>query len=116
MTEQWLGQSEDMLKRVEKLASEKDKDRLEIINSMIFALNVTNNSINGWRSWIQNLGFMSRFKEDELKEIEDGLLKLTRAFIEYDIEITKKHQDKLPRRRLSLSKRKKQRDSRGMYV
>jgi len=63
---------------------------------MIFALDALNNSLNGWRSWIQNLGFMSRFSETELKDIEDGLLKFSKAFVEYDVKITRKHQGKIP--------------------
>jgi hypothetical protein len=53
-------------------------------------------SLHGWRGWIQNLNFMSYFSEDDLKHMEEGILRLTHAFVEYDIEITTKHQEKIP--------------------
>jgi hypothetical protein len=116
MAEQWVSGSQDILKGIDSLASKKDKDRLELINSIMIALNITNNSIRGWSSWIQNLDFMSRFNKEELKEIEEGLLKLTRAFIEYDIEQTNKYRDKIPRAEFTTSKRKRQRGPRGIYT
>ena len=116
MAERWINQSEQVLKTLEKLASKEDRDRLEIINTMILAINATDSSLHGWRSWISNLGFMSRFTTAELTEIEAALLKLTRAYVEYAIEVTKKHQDKIPKIRYTASKKEKARDSRGIYV
>jgi hypothetical protein len=80
------------------------------------ALNITNNSIRGWSSWIQNLDFMTRFNKEELEEIAEGLLTLTRAFIEYDVEKTKKYQHKIPRTEDTTSQRQKQSDPRGLYT
>lgn len=53
-------------------------------------------SLHRWRGWVQNLNFMSRFSNEDLEHIETGILRLAHAFVEYDIEITTKHQEKIP--------------------
>jgi len=50
LTERWIGQSENLLKTIEKLSTKKERDRLEIISSMILALNALDRSVHGWRS------------------------------------------------------------------
>ena len=97
LTERWIGQSENLLKTIEKLSTKKERDRLEIISSMILALNALDRSVHGWRSWIGSLRLMSRFTEDELREIEESLVKIVRDFVEYDVAVTQKHKDKIPR-------------------
>jgi hypothetical protein len=39
---------------------------------------------------------MSKFSEDELREMRDGLVKKAQEFIEYDTQVTEKHKDKIP--------------------
>ena len=99
-----------------KFLTKKDRDRLEIVNSIIFALNALNRSIHGWESWVQSLHFMSKFTEEELGEIEKSLMKLVYTFIEYDIEVTKKYMDKIPNIIISQKRRKKRDESERMYV
>lgn len=96
MAERWTDQSRELLKALGELASKKG-DRFELVNSVIFALNAIDRSIHGWRSWIQNLLLMSKFSEDELREMKEGLIKEARGFIEYDVEVSLKHRDKMPR-------------------
>ena len=51
-------------------------------------------SPHGWRHWIQNLGFMAEFSADELRLMEEGLTKVGHAFIAYDLDVTKRYQEK----------------------
>lgn len=113
MTERWISQSEELLKEMEKLSSKKGRDRLEIVNSIILALNALDRSVHGWRSWIRSLRLMSKFTEEELRGMEEGLMKRVRDFVEYDIGVTKEHKDKIPRITVA---RRREREARGMYV
>ncbi len=85
-----------MLKTLKELASKKEEDRLEMVNTMIFALNSIDRSLHGWRSWIQNLSLMSKFTEEELRQMRKGLLQKAQEFISYDMQVTEKHKDKIP--------------------
>ncbi len=116
LTEQWTTHSERILQQLTKLSQEPNRDRLAIINALILALNAMDRSVQGWRKWIQNLDFMARFSEDELKAIEQGLTKSARSFIEYDIDITKQHEDKLPRVRITPRRKRKRDNARGLYA
>jgi len=74
LSDQWIHQNEIILKTMEKYASKQDRDRLELINTMLFTLHALNQSVHGWQKWIQNLSFMSKFSVNELQEIEAGLV------------------------------------------
>lgn len=101
MAEHWIHQSETILKKIETFLEQKPKDRLERITEILFTLNVLDMSLHGWRGWIQNLNFMSHFSDEDLEHMEEGILRLTQAFVEYDIEITTKHQAKIPQALIS---------------
>ena len=93
------------------------KDRLEVINSIVFALNAMERSLHGWKLWVRNLPLMSRFTLEELTEIEEALDKQIRPFIEYDVEATKRWNDKFPRIRVvPRRRRREEEEARGMYV
>jgi hypothetical protein len=118
VAEHWIQQSEHVLKKIESFLEHKPKDRLERITEILFTLNVLDMSLHGWRGWIQNLNFMSHFSDADLEHMEEGMLRLTHAFVEYDIEITSKHQEKIPRalrtERMHTASHPNQRD--GLYV
>ncbi len=116
MSERWINQSRDLLKRMEAEAT-KNKDRLEVINSINLSIGAIERSIHGWVIWSENLHLMSRFSLEELEEMEEGLREQVRRFIEYDISITEKHQKKMPTQAPS-PKRKPQTNSatQGLYV
>jgi hypothetical protein len=117
LSDRWITQSEKLLKAMEELSSKKGRDRLEIVNSMILALNTLDRSIHGWRSWVQSLRLMSKFTEEDLREMEEGLMRRIRAFVEYDIEVTKRHREKLPRITVSRGRREEGSETgRGIYV
>jgi hypothetical protein len=83
---------------------------------MLFTLQALNQSVQGWQKWIQNLSFMSEFSVDELQEMEMGLVTTVRSFIEYDLDVTKRHENKIPQIRVGARNKKKKDDLTGMYV
>jgi hypothetical protein len=101
---------------MEQLTSKQDRDRLELINSMLFTLHALNQSVHGWQKWMQNLSFMSKFSVNELQEMEAGLVSTVRSFIEYDLDITKRHEHKIPQIRLGTREKQDEHASTGMYV
>jgi hypothetical protein len=116
MTERWISQNEEMLKVLGELAAKKGEDRLELVNSMVFALNAIDRSIHGWRSWIQNLQLMAKFSEDELKEMKEGLIEKAQEFIKYDTEVTERHKEKIPRIVVVRRPGEEDRPDRGIYA
>ena len=96
MSERWIKESEELLRRMKTLSSKEKRDRLEIINSILLALNMLERSLGGWRFWVRNLSLMSQFSSEELAEIEEALEKHVRPLIEYDIEATKRWTKKIP--------------------
>jgi len=116
VSDQWIAQSDQLLKSLRALQSQPDKDRLEIIKAMFFILNTLDRSLKGWRSWVQNLNFMARFSADELKELEDGLNASAQAFIQYDVDVTRKHQSKMPTVKFKIRKGRAKVDTRGLFA
>ena len=55
------------------MSSKEKRDRLDVVNSMLFTLNILERSLNGWRLWIRNLSLMSRFTLEELSEMLTAL-------------------------------------------
>jgi hypothetical protein len=111
VSEPWLQQSKNILNTLEKFATSEENDRLEIINAMLFTLNALDaldRSLQGWRRWVQNLAFMSRFTQDELQEIERGLIEKVRAFVQFDMEVTQQHEQKIPQIRFRTRRRRRQ--------
>ena len=116
MTERWIAQSEELLKTLEELASKKGEDRLELVNAMVFALNAIDRSIHGWRSWIQNLPLMSKFTEEELTKMKEGLIQKAQEFIRYDTTVTETHKEKIPRIVVVRRQGEEVRPDRGIYA
>ena len=116
MSDKWLAQSDQLLKSLRALQSKTGKDRLELIKSMFFILNTLERSVKGWRSWIHNLDFMSRFTEEELRELEEGLNMSAQAFIQYDMDITKKYQTKMPTAKFKIRKGRNKVDTQGLIA
>jgi len=116
LSDQWIHQNEIILKTMEKYASKQDRDRLELINSMLFSLHALNQSVHGWQKWIHNLSFMSKFSINELQEMEAGLISTVRTFIEYDLDVTKRHENKIPQIRRRVEDKKDKDNPSGMYA
>ena len=89
MSESWLRECEVVLETLRRLLNMEGKDRLDLTKSIRFALYVLNRSVSGWLWWINNPDIMVSFSLEEFKEINKTILELTKAFIEYDLKITK---------------------------
>lgn len=101
---------------METLSSKEKRDRLEVIDSMLLALNMLERSLGGWRFWVRDLSLMSHFSLEELVEMEGTLEKHIRPFIEYDIEVTERWKDKFPRVRVPRVRRRGGEETQGIYV
>jgi len=109
-----MKESEQLLRRMKDLSSKEEKDRLEIINSLFFNLNVLERSLHGWRQWVQDLSFISKFSLEELMEMEESLEKLIQPFVKYDIDATQKWSKKFPQ--VQVNQRRREAENQGMYV
>ncbi len=118
MSDRWIDESEQLLRRMKELSSKGKRDRLEIVNAILFNLDMLERSLRGWRLWVRNLSLMSQFKAEELEEIEIALEKQIQTFIEYDIEASKKWKEKFPQMRIVPRREQEEDESRGrsMYV
>ena len=116
VSEQWITQSERVLKAMEQSLQNKDKDRLEAITAILHVLNAVDRSLHGWRRWVQNLGFMAEFSAEELRQMEEGLTKVGQAFIEYDLDVTNRYQEKIPQTRFRSRQRQHTADSSGIFA
>lgn len=120
MSDRWIVESEQLLKRMKELSSKEKPDRLEIVNSILFNLDLLERSLHGWRLWVRNLSLMSQFTPEELEEIQTSLEKQIQTFIEYDIEASKKWKEKFPQMQLIPRREQEEEESHGhghgMYV
>ncbi len=116
LSERWVTESEELLRRMEALSSKEKRDRLEVINSILLSLNVLERSLGGWKFWVRNLSLMAHFSLEELAEIEETLEKHVKPFIEYDIAVTERWKDKFPRVKVPNPKRRGDNETRGIYI
>jgi len=94
LSSEWIQSCQRILDRIKDLEKTDDKDRLEYVRSIRFMLSALQRSILGWMQWINNPDIMTRFTREELSEMNKRIAEFTRAFIEYDLEITKKGTEK----------------------
>jgi len=107
----WIQSCQRILEKIKELEEKEEKDRLEYVRSIRFMLGALQRSIIGWMQWINNPDIMTRFTEEELSEINRKISEFTRSFIKYDMEITKKGEEK----GLEISRRAR-RGTRGREV
>ena len=115
MSDRWVEESEQLLKRIKALSVKEERDRLEVVGSMLFTLDVMERSLHGWKQWISNLSLMSQYTLEELVEMQRSLEKQIQPLIEYDIEASKKWMEKFSRVQ-SVPRRMGEEEGRGMYV
>ncbi len=89
MNENWVQTSERVIDQIKKFAEKKDKDRLELVQSMRFTLFALNRSLLGWLSWVNNPDIMASFKQEDLEEMNQKLADFVEDFLKYDMEATK---------------------------
>lgn len=95
MSERWVKGCERILEEIKRQSYAKDKDRLELVRLMRFTLNALHRSVLGWLGWVNNPDVMAEFSLEELKEMNDNLIKFTESFIEYDVKVTSKGPKKI---------------------
>jgi hypothetical protein len=94
MSSDWIQSSKMVLEQIGTLEEKKDKDRLEYVRSLRFVIIALNRSLTGWMQWVSNPDIMTQFAKEELDEMNQKLTEFTRSFIEYDLEVTKKGEEK----------------------
>ncbi|MFQ6081538.1 MAG: DUF2153 family protein [Candidatus Bathyarchaeia archaeon] len=88
MSGSWVRGCKRILDQIKKLEDVKGRDRLDMVRTIRFTLYALQRSVSGWMEWINNPDIMAGFSLEELEEISKNLSKLTKSFIEYDLEIT----------------------------
>ena len=88
LSESWIKVSERLLDQLKRLENTKGKDRLELVRSLRFVLNVLQRSMIGWTQWVNNPDIMSIFSQNDLENMKGKLSEFTRSFIKYDLEMT----------------------------
>ncbi|RJS68050.1 DUF2153 domain-containing protein [Candidatus Bathyarchaeota archaeon] len=86
--ETWVQTCERLLERLRRLSEKKDKDRLDIVQSMRFALYALQRSLLGWVNWVNNPDIMASFSLQELEEMNKKITSFVEDFLKYDVEIT----------------------------
>jgi hypothetical protein len=98
MGEDWIAGAREALRAIEKLASKKDKDRLDLINLLTASLRAMERSIMGWFQWVLNPSIMGQFSKEELEEVSENIRRMAEEFVKYDVEVTERYARKMPRR------------------
>jgi hypothetical protein len=94
LSEEWIQTCERIIEQIQKISNKKDKDRLDLIQSMRFSLYALHRSILGWLTWVNNPDIMVSFKLEDLEDMNKKLTKYIKEFLKYDIEVTDKATDK----------------------
>jgi|Deesub1362B_J571_1020462.scaffolds.fasta_scaffold00009_62 hypothetical protein len=85
---------------MDELKASGELDRLELVRSLYFSLQVMQRSLAGWLQWVSNPEIMAKFSLEELKEMNEKIRTQAKTFLEYDVEITEKGSEFLkPRER-----------------
>ena len=116
LSDRWVEESEQLLKRMKALIAKEERDRLEVVGSMLFILDVMERSLDGWKQWVRNLSLMSQYPLEELVEMQRSLEKQIQPLIEYDIEASKRWSGKFPQVRVFPGRKREEEESRGLYV
>lgn len=80
--------------QIEKMEEAAEKDRLEYVRSIRFVLGALHRSLLGWMQWVSNPDIMSKFTTEDLAQMHKKLCEFTRSFVEYDLEATKKGEER----------------------
>ena len=115
MSERWISILETLLDQIKHLEEVKERDRLELVKSLRFVLNVLQRSVLGWLGWVENLEVAARFTQEELEKMDKKLSEFTRSFVKYDIEATKLAAKKGLKAK-KKAKKKKEKRTEAFYV
>jgi hypothetical protein len=115
LSEAWIKVSERILDQLKRLENTEGKDRLELVRSLRFVLNVLQRSLIGWTQWVNNPDIISIFSQKDLENMTETLSEFTRSFIKYDLEMTGLGVKKGLKTSKKATKKKKERTER-FYV
>jgi len=90
LSQGWIETCQRILEQIQQMSQKKERDRLDLIQSMRFSLYALHRSILGWLNWINNPDIMVSFNQKELEEMNKRLTEFITEFIKYDIEVTEK--------------------------
>ncbi len=113
MSERWIQSSERLLDRIKRLVEAEERDRLELVRSLRFVLGALQRSLLGWMQWVNNPDIMTRFKQEDLEEMNKNLSEFVRTFIKYDLEVTKLGAERGLKARKRVERRRKKREERA---
>ena len=88
MSENWVKVSERIVDQMKQLENTEGKDRLELVRSLRFVLNVLQRSLVGWMQWVNNPDIMSIFSQKDLERMTKELSVFSQSFVKYDMEMT----------------------------
>ncbi len=88
LSESWIQTCERLLEQLKKYSERKDKDRLDIVQSLRFALYALHRSLLGWVNWVNNPDIMASFTLQELEEMNKKITSFVEDFLKYDVEVT----------------------------
>ena len=88
MSENWVKVSERIVDQLKQLENTEGKDRLDLVRSLRFVLNMLQRSLVGWMQWVNNPDIMSMFSQRDLERMTKELSRFSQSFVEYDMEIT----------------------------
>ena len=88
MSDGWIQVSERILEQLKRLENTEGKDRLELVRSLRFVLNVLQRSLLGWTQWVNNPDIMTIFSQKDLENMIETLSAFSSSFIKYDMEMT----------------------------
>ena len=115
LSEAWIKVSERILNQLKRLETTEGKDRLELVKSLRFVLNVLQRSLIGWTQWVNNPDIMTIFSQKDLENMTETLSEFTHSFIKYDMEMTSLGVKKGLKTAKKVTKKKEERPER-FYV
>ena len=116
MSENWVKISEKIHEQLKNLEEIKGKDRLELVRSMSFVLNVLQRSLVGWMQWVSNPDIMTIFSQDDLENMTKELANFADSFLIYDMKMTGLGVKKGLKPSKKTEQRHKQRRTERFYV
>jgi len=116
LSESWIQISDRILEQLKHLEDTKDKDRLELVRSLSFVLNVLQRSLIGWMQWVNNPDIMSIFSQNDLIKMTKNLSEFTSSFVKYDIEMTSLGVKKGLKSPKKVEKKKREERTEHFYV
>jgi len=116
LSDEWIKNCEKLLAQMKDFSSKKDKDRLDLVQSLRFSLYVIHRSVLGWLNWVNNPDIMTTFEKDEIDKMNGQMTDFVKSFIKYDIKITTQGANKSIKSKTSKERTDEGRQQELFYV